>query len=153
MPGATSAFTSAGSSLALSAAAPASLTASGYAALTFTPIGEITDAGSLGRTYNIVNHNPLATRGTVKIKGSFDDGTMTVQMAYAPGDAGQVMVETALNSDTFYSFKLTLQDGTIKYFQAQVTSAPVNVGTVDQITGSTVNLSIKSGTIVTKLPA
>lgn len=153
MPGATSAFTSAGSSLAISATLPVSLTATAYAVPVYTVIGEVTDAGSLGRTYNIVNHNPLATRGTVKIKGSFDDGTMTVQLAYAPGDAGQVLVETALNSDAFYAFRLTLQDGTIKYFQAQVTSAPVNVGTVDQITGLTVNLSIKSGTIVTKLPA
>lgn len=153
MPGATSAFTSAGSSLAISATLPASLTATAYGVPLYTNIGEVTDAGSLGRTYNIVNHNPLATRGTVKIKGSFDDGTMTVQLAYAPGDAGQVLVETALNSDAFYAFRLTLQDGTIKYFQAQVTSAPVNVGTVDQITGLTVNLSIKSGTIITKLPA
>lgn len=153
MPGATSAFTSAGSSLGISATLPLSLTPTAYAVPVYTTIGEVTDAGSLGRTYNIVNHNPLATRGTVKIKGSFDDGTMTVQLAYAPGDAGQVLVETALNSDAFYAFKLTLQDGTIKYFQAQVTSAPVNVGTVDQITGLTVNLSIKSGTIVTKLPA
>lgn len=153
MPGATAAFTSAGSSLAISATLPLSLTPTAYGVPVYTVIGEVTDAGSLGRTYNIVNHNPLATRGTVKIKGSFDDGTMTVQLAYAPGDAGQVLVETALNSDAFYAFKLLLQDGTIKYFQAQVTSAPVNVGTVDQITGLTVNLSIKSGTIVTKLPA
>jgi hypothetical protein len=153
MPGATSAFTSAGTSLGISATLPTALTATAYAVPVYTPIGEVTDGGALGRTYNIVNHNPLATRGTIKLKGSFDDGTMTVQLAYAPGDAGQVLVETALNSDAFYSFKLTLQDGTIKYFQAQVTSAPVNVGTVDSITGLTVNLSIKSGSIVTKLPA
>lgn len=153
MPGATSAFTSAGSSLAISATLPTALTATAYGVPVYTTIGEVTDGGSLGRTYNIVNHNPLATRGTIKLKGSFDDGTMTVQLAYAPGDAGQVLVETALNSDAFYAFKLTLQDGTIKYFQAQVTSAPVNVGTVDSITGLTVNLSIKSGSIVTKLPA
>lgn len=153
MPGATSAFTSAGTSLGISATLPTALTPTAYAVPVYTTIGEVTDGGSLGRTYNIVNHNPLATRGTIKLKGSFDDGTMTVQLAYAPGDTGQVLVETALLSDAFYAFKLTLQDGTIKYFQAQVTSAPVNVGTVDSITGLTVNLSIKSGSIVTKLPA
>lgn len=153
MPASTQAFTSAGSTLAISATLPTSLTPTAYAVPAYTPIGEVTDAGALGRTYNTVNHNPLATRGTVKLKGSYDDGTMTVQLAYAPGDAGQALVETALTSDAFYAFKLTLQDGTIKYFQAQVTSAPVNVGGVDSVTGLTVNLSIKSGTIITKLPA
>lgn len=145
--------TSAGSTIGISASLPASLTASGYTALTYTDIGEVTDGGSIGRTYNIVNHSPLATRGVVKLKGSFDDGTVTLQLAYAPGNAGQVLVETALNDDDFYSFELELQNGTIIYFQAQVTSAPVNVGSVDTVTGMTVNLAVKSGSIVKKQPA
>lgn len=153
MPGATEAFTSAGSELAISAALPATLTKTAYAALTYTDIVEITDLGSTGRTYNIVNHQPLSTRGVVKLKGSFNDGAKTVQAAYAPGDPGQALVATALDDDAFYSFKETLQDGTIKYFQAQVTSAPVNIGTVDSVTGTTFNLEIKSGSIVTALPA
>jgi hypothetical protein len=153
MAGATSAFTSAGTSIAISAALPATVTPTAYAALTYTEIGEITDGGAIGRTYNMVNHSPLATRGVVKLKGSYDDGTMTVQAAYAPGGAGQALVETALDDDDFYSFKVTLQDGTIKFFQAQVTSAPVNIGGVDTVTGTTFNLSIKSGSIKTVLPA
>jgi hypothetical protein len=88
----------------------------------------------------------------VKLKGSYNDGTKTVQAAYAPGNAGQALVATALDDDSFYSFKETLQDGTIKYFQAMVASAPVNVGTVDQVTGTTFNVEIKSGSIVTDLP-
>jgi hypothetical protein len=153
MSGATEAFTSAGSTLAISATLPASITPTAYAALSYTTIGEITDAGALGRTYNVVNHNPLGSRGTVKLKGSYDDGTMTVQMAYAPGDAGQALLETALDDDDFYAFKLTLQDGTVKYFEAMVTSAPTNVGSVDTVTGATVGLAVKSGTIKTVLPS
>lgn len=152
MAGATEAFTSAGTTIAISAAAPATVTAAGYAALTYTEIGEITDGGAIGRTYNMVDHAPLGKRGKVKIKGSYDDGTMTIQAAYAPGDPGQALVETALDDDDFYSFEVTFQDGTIKYCSAQVTSAPVNVGGVDSITGTTFNLSIKSGSIVTVLP-
>lgn len=153
MSGATEAFTSAGTTIAISAALPASITQTAYAALTYTPIGEVTDGGSSGRTYNVVNHNPLGSRGTVKLKGSYDDGTKTIQAAYAPGDAGQALVATALDDDAFYSFKETLQDGTVRYFQAQVTSAPVNIGTVDTVTGTTINLSIKSGTIIDVLPS
>lgn len=153
MPGATEAFTSAGTEYAISAALPATLTKTAYAALSWTEIAEVTDGGSTGRTYNIVNHQPLATRGVVKLKGSFNDGDKTLQAAYAPGDPGQALIATALDDDDFYSFRETLQDGTIKYFQAQVTSNPVNVGTVDSVTGTNIMLAIKSGTIVTALPA
>lgn len=153
MPGATSAFTAAGTSLAISAALPASLTATAYDALTYTEIGEITGAGTVGRTYNIVNHQPLATRGVVKLKGSFDDGTVQAPAAYAPGDAGQVLVQTALDSDNFYAFKETLQDGTKIFYQAQVTSAPITADGVDSIVSTSISLAVKSGTIKIKLPA
>ena len=153
MPGATEAFTSAGTEYAISAALPTSLTATAYAALSWTDIEEVTDGGSTGRTYTIVNHQPLATRGVVKLKGSFNDGDKTLQAAYAPGDPGQALIATALDDDDFYAFRETLQDGTIKYFQAQVTSNPTNVGGVDSVTGTNIMLAIKSGTIVTVLPA
>jgi hypothetical protein len=153
MPGATEAFTNAGTTIAISAGTPAAITVTGYAALTYTAIGEITDTGSIGRTYNIVNHSPVGSRGMVKLKGSFDDGTTTIQAAYVPGDAGHVLLETALDDDDFYSFKETYQDGTIKYFRAQVTSMPVNGGAIDSIVGTTIGLSIKSASIVTDLPS
>ncbi len=152
MPGATEAFTSAGSELAISAALPATPNAVGFAALTWVDIEEVTDQGATGRTYNIVNHQPLKSRGVVKLKGSFNDGAKTVQAAYAPGDPGQALVATALDDDDFYSFRETLQDGTIKYFLAQVTSAPTNVGGADTVTGTTFNLEIKSGSLITVLP-
>lgn len=153
MPGATAAFTAAGTSLAISAALPTSLTPTAYEALTFTPIGEITGAGTVGRTYAIVNHQPLATRGVVKLKGSFDDGTVQAPAAYAPGDAGQVIVQAALDSDNFYSFRETLQDGTKIFYQAQVTSAPITADGVDSIVSTAISLAVKSGTIKIKLPA
>lgn len=153
MPGSTEAFTAAGATLHMSAALPASLTKTAYAALSWTEIGEVTDGGSIGRTYNTVTHSPLKTRGVVKLKGSFDDGTNAPQMAYAPGDAGQALLETALNDDDFFSFKWTLQDGTIINFQAQVTALPTNIGGVDSIVGSPPSLAIKSGTIVRAFPA
>lgn len=153
MPASSSPVTSAGTKIEISASLPATLTATAYGALTYTEIGEITDAGSIGRTYNTVNHQPLATRGVQKLKGSYDDGTQTLQVAYAPGNPGQVLVETALDDDDYYSFKETLQNGTIIFYQAQVISAPVNVGTADTITGATIGLSVKSGSIIKKHPA
>lgn len=153
MAGATEAFTAAGTIISLSAGVPTSVTPTAYAALTYTEIGEITDGGSIGRTYNMVNHLPLSKRGVVKLKASYDDGTLTIQAAFAPGDPGQVLIETALDDDAFYSVKVELQDGTIIYSQAQVTSAPVNIGTADTVVGTTFALAIKSGSIKRVLPA
>lgn len=154
MPGSTEAFTAAGATLHISAALPATLTKTAYAALSFTEIGEVTDGGGgIGRTYNLVTHNPLKTRAQRNLKGSFNDGTQTPQMAYAPGDAGQILLQTALDDDAFYSLKWTLQDGTIIYFQAQVTALPTTIGGVDTIVGSAPTLAVKSGTLVRSFPA
>lgn len=136
--------TSAGSTLAISATAPATFDAAGYAALTPTVIGEITDLGEFGRVYNIVTHNPLDTRATVKRKGSYNEGTMELKLALDGDDAGQDLLETASTSDADYYFELTLQDGEIFYFAAQVSSFKIGVGSVDTITNASVTLELTS---------
>lgn len=140
------AFTSAGTRIYIGNA-PATYDAVGFAAVSFTEIGEITDAGEFGRTYNQVTHNPLGDRRTVKRKGSYNDGAMSLQMARVPADAGQAILVTALNSDASYAFKVVLQDGTIFYFTAQIMSYTTNVGSVDQITAATVNVEIDADII------
>ena len=149
---ASKAMTSAGTTISISAALPATYNDTGFAALTFTEVGEVSDLGEFGREYNVVKFNPLKDRRTVKRKGSFDDGTVQVQLAKAATDAGQVILKTATNSDASHSIKIVLQDGTIFYFTAQVSSSTVNVGNVDQITSSTFKLEIDND-IIEKLPA
>ena len=127
--------TSAGTTLHISASAPATYNSTGFAALTWTEIGEVTDLGEFGRQYNLVTHNPLGDRRTVKRKGSYNDGTINAQMARVPADAGQTILKTAVDSDDSYSIKVTLQNGDIFYTTAQIMSYTVNVGSVDQITG------------------
>lgn len=134
--------TSAGSVLAISAATPATFDSTGYAALTYTDIGEITDLGEFGREYALVTHNPVDNRGTVKKKGSFNEGSMTVQLGLDTDDAGQILAKAAAGSDNNYSFELTDQKGDVYYFQAQVMSWKVGVGSVDQITSATMVLEL-----------
>lgn len=134
--------TSAGSTIAISAAAPATFNDTGYAALTFTPIGEVTDLGEFGREYALVTHNPLGNRGTVKRKGSFNEGTIDLKLALDTDDAGQILAKTAANSDNDHSFKVTLQNGDIFYFQGQVMSFKTQVGSVDQITGASIKIEL-----------
>lgn len=141
------AFTSAGTDISICANAPATYDAIGFAALTWTSIGEVTELGEFGRVYNIVKLNLLKDRRTVKRKGSYDDGTVAAQMARVPDDAGQAILVAAVNSDSSYSIKITLQDGTKFYFSAQISSYTTNVGNVDQITSATVNFEIDNNII------
>lgn len=140
-------FTSAGSTIAISAVLPASETSGAYAALTFTAIGQITDLGSFGKTYNEVTFLPLATRAKQKFKASYDNGTLQLKMGKDKSDAGQVIALAALASDNAYAFKVVLQDGTIEYFSGRVMSYTVSVGSTDQITGADMNIGISTNII------
>lgn len=138
-------MTSAGSIIAISAAQPATFDTTGYAALTYTNVGEVSDLGEFGRVYNVVKYNTIQTRATTKRKGSYDEGTMSLKIGYDDDDAGQLLLQTASASDADYSFKLTLQDGSVFYFQAQVSTFKITVGSVDSITEVMVSLELTSG--------
>ena len=146
------AFTSAGTKLFISSAAPATYNQTGFAALVWTEIGEVSEMGEFGRQYNLVTFNTLGDRRTVKRKGSYNDGTIACQMARVPDDAGQTILTAAVNSDASQSIKIVLQDGTIFYTSAQVMSYTTNIGSVDQITSATVNLEIDNDIIEVPVP-
>lgn len=148
--------TVAGTSLGISAETPATFNAAGYAALVFAEIGEVTDGGSHGRTYAEVTHQPIKTRGTQKFKGSFNEGSKTLQLAIDDDDPGQVVVKEALNSDDDFSFKVEYQDGAIDYFQAKVLSFEKSASSVDSIRTASVSLSLttsKAGIGIIEVPA
>lgn len=137
-------FTSAGTTIAVSASLPASYDDTGYAALSFTDIGEVTDLGDFGREYALVTHNALGDRRTVKRKGSYNDGAVAMQLGRVPDDAGQAVLIAGRDSDDSYSFEVTLQDGSIQYFTGQIMSYTTNVGSSDQIVGASVSVEIDS---------
>jgi hypothetical protein len=134
--------TVAGTTIGISAAAPATYDVAGYVALTFTNIGNIEDGGEHGRTYAEVTFNPIDTRGTEKYKGIFNEGNKTLSLAYASDDAGMAILKTALASDADFSFEVAYPDGDIDYFQAKVMSLSKATGTVDTMRMATVELAI-----------
>ena len=134
--------TSAGTTIAISASTPATFDEAGYLALSFTTIGEVTNLGEFGREYALVTHNPVGSRGTVKKKGSFNEGTMSMTLGLDTDDAGQILAKAAALSDSDYSFKVTTQNLDDYYFQAQVMSFKVGVGSVDQITTASITLEL-----------
>lgn len=136
--------TSAGSTIKISAGTPATFDSTGYAALTFSTIGEVTDISEEGREYALVTHQPLGSRGTKKFKGSFNNGPVTVSFALDADDAGQNLAKAALISDSDYSFLITTQDGFKRYRQAKVMSFKVAIGSVDSMTTATCTLELSS---------
>ncbi|MBH3440537.1 phage tail tube protein [Pseudomonas luteola] len=146
------AFTSAGTTLAVAAALPATQDAAGYAALTWVLVGDVTDIGEFGKSYDLVTHNPLAERATYKRKGNYNNGNLAVQMARVPTDGGQTILIDAVDDDDSYPFRVVLQNGTTQYFSGQVMSYTTNVGNGGQITAAAVSIEI-DGDVVEVAPA
>lgn len=125
---ATNSYTAAGAKLYVSSSAPATYDQSGYEALTWTEVGDVTDFGDFGKTFNLVTFMPIADRKTYKRKGSYNEGALTLQMARAAHiDAGQAIILAGANSDDSYSFKIAHNNvltttGTVQYFPGQIMS-------------------------------
>jgi len=136
--------TVAGSVISISASTPNTFDGAGYAGsgVNWTVVGEITDAGEHGREYALVTHMPINSRGTQKFKGSFSEGSKTLQLGLDNDDAGQVILQAALLSDNDYSFRVVYQGGDTDYFQAKVMSLKKAASSVDTIRSASVTLEI-----------
>jgi len=137
--------TFAGSSIAIATTSGvATYDSAGFGAKTYLIVGEVTNVGDFGKTFNVIKHNPINTRYTKKLKGSYDNGTQSVDYAYDGSNAGQTQLTAALGSDASWAIKLTLQDGTIFYYTVQVTAAPFKTGSVDSIVMGSATFEIDS---------
>lgn len=135
----------AGASIAISTTAySGTATLVGLQAKTYTTIGEVTVIPAFGKTYNLITHEPLATRQVYKLRGNFNNGSVTLDYAYDASDAGQILLTTAVDSDSNYGYRVTLQDGTLFYFTALAMSNPVEVGTSGAVVKSTTMLELNS---------
>lgn len=142
--------TAAGASLAIASTAgePATFDAAGYEASVLVDVGEITNIGEFGKEFALVTHQPLATRGVKKGKGSYNNGTLNPALALDPADAGQLLMQTALESDQSWVFCVTLQDGAKYYLMGKVMSFKPNVGGVDDVVTASPTIEVDSDPIV-----
>lgn len=140
--------TGAGSSIAISTTAfSGTADAAGFGAKTYTNIAEVTTIPAFGKTYGIVEHKPLSTRYTKKLKTSYNNGSVTLDYALDTADAGQALLFAAVDSDSSYAYRVTMQNGTIYYFTAQATGSPIEVGNTDSIVKGTTTLEIDSNVV------
>jgi hypothetical protein len=98
-----------GATVGISATLPATYNAAGYTAtgLTFTTIGQVESYGNHGVTANVATFTAVADGVIQKFKGSKNYGTMDLTIGYLPSDTGQDLVETAVESQSRYSVKIT----------------------------------------------
>ena len=133
--------------ISVSASLPATFDDTGYAALTFAAIGQVTDWTPGGQVYNVVTSNPIAQRSTDKYKGTFNNGADSITVNRDDDDAGQVIIQAALTSDADQSFEVTYQDGTIDYFTGKVVSFDTVAGGADSIVQKTISLERTRSTV------
>ena len=134
--------TSATTTFKISAGVPATFDVAGYAALSYTTVGEVTNLGEFNREFQLTTHNPIDTRGTQKFKGSFNEGTMALQLGLDTDNAGQILMKAAALSDSLYAFKITTANGDVYYFQGLTMSFKVGINDVNSITSASSNIEI-----------
>jgi hypothetical protein len=118
-------------------------TAATAATDTYTEIGGVTSISAFGKTFNEVTHTPLADRAVRKHKGSYNDGNIELEMAELPEDDGQTALETALDSDFDYNFKIE-QNDEVAPASATVTISIATPGVVtDTAHGLAANTPVK----------
>lgn len=139
--------TLAATTFAMSSGTPGTYNAAGFAALSWTVVGEVTDLPEFGVSYNLVTHNPIADRQTKKYKGAYNNGTLSVVLARDDDDAGQIVALAALASDNDYSFRITYQDSTIDYFRGKVMSFTSAAGGVDSIVNRNMRIELSNDVV------
>jgi hypothetical protein len=108
---------------------PSTYDGTGYAALTFAKIGEVTGLTTLGGSGQVTEFIPLETGEVEKMVGSINYGDTTVTFGKDFTDAGQIFLAAAFDGASARqtcSFKLTFPSGKIFYFTAKVSSDTVD---------------------------
>lgn len=122
-------YTGAGTSVHISAAAPATYDAAGFAALSWTLVGELETLPEINVTHTTTSFTNLTTAKTSIAKGAEEAITTNITCALDRDDAGQAMLTTARKSLTaIVSVKVTEGNGDIIYFRAMVLSERITGG-------------------------
>jgi hypothetical protein len=137
-------YKSAGATLHISSATPATFNQAGYSALSYTKVGLIESIGDFGNEREINKFVPLETGIAMKVVGSSDAGAPDIALALDTDDAGQILMKAASRSDNAYSFKITTKQGDVYYFQGFVKKWKVQVGDGNAITKAATTIEIDS---------
>jgi hypothetical protein len=120
--------------ISVSVAAPATHNSTGFAALTYTQVGELETIGDVSQTRAAITFKNLCTGKTSTLKGSEEGVSIPVTVALDRDDAGQTMMSTAYASNTqILSVRIQEANGDMMYFRAFVMSNTVVYGGPDDV--------------------
>ncbi len=135
--------TSATTTLYISSTLPSTYDSAGFAALTWTPIGEVSNLGTYGASTVVVKHIPIDTASVVKRAGSTDSGTLNLTLARHTGtDVTKIIAANTSRASVAFKVAMPTLVGGNDYFSGIVTKYQTNVGTADQILMSTVDIEV-----------
>jgi hypothetical protein len=118
-----------GTCLSVSVAAPATHNSTGFAALTYTQVGEIESIGDVTQTRAAITFKNLCTGKTSSLKGSEEGVNVAVTVALDRDDAGQALMSTAYASNTqILSIRIQEANNDILYLRAYVMGNTVAYG-------------------------
>lgn len=129
------------------AATPATVDSTGFAALTYTTIGRITEFGEIGDSAEDATETTLAGR-TTHVNGALDGGTAAFTVLIDGSDAGQTILRTNNNTNTTVSFKITDPDGKISYFYGLVANIKDRARSSNTIKGVSGEVRINSAVVL-----
>lgn len=135
-----------GATIACVAASPATVDAPGFAALSYTTIGEIIEFGEIGDTSNDIPIALLAGRN-VHVNGGVDGGEVAFTFAINGSNAGQTILRTNSNTNNVVSFKITDPDGAISYFHSVIANVRDQARNQSNYKGMTGVMRVNSATI------
>ena len=135
-----------GAIIAVSAAAPATIDAAGFNALTYSTVGRITEWGEVGDVAEDVPETTLVGR-TYHANGALDGGTTAFTILTDGPDAGQTILKSKNNTNDEVSVKITDPDGEIAYFHGKVANLRDRQRTASTMKGQTGEFRVNSATI------
>jgi len=141
-----------GTTIAISAAVPATFDVAGFDALSFTEIGEVTEVNEYGGEAAVIEHTPLKTGITQKLHGAINNGSLSVPMALDRGDAGQIIVGASYSSRDQVSFRVAFPDGSIDYFQGKCMSPVKRGANVGNVLGGSAMIEIDTDIVLKAAP-
>lgn len=114
-------YTGSGTCVSVSAAIPATHNSAGFAALTYTQLGELETLGEINIRNASVNFANLCTGKTTLIKGAEEGIQFDIGVAMDRDDAGQTIMNTARKSLTAsVSLRIVDNAGDTVYVRAYV---------------------------------
>lgn len=115
---------------------------------TYVSISEIRSFSGPGGTAAVIDATTLGSAGKEKVMGLADEGTLSLEMNFVPGDTGQQALLMDRSLQRKKSFRITFSDANnaTATLNAYVTGFTIGGG-VDALTTATVTLEITDAVV------